>query len=97
MIRRYLKFFLIFDPLMLIKTLSLYQQKLDYSKYIGNFTIGDEKVSIIELNGDLILKDYFMKLKLFPISPNRFFVEDIEKYLNVELDKNGCLSKLNYD
>jgi len=76
---------------------SLYQQKLDYSKYIGNFTIGDEKVSIIELNGDLILKDYFMKLKLFPISPNRFFVEDLEKYLNVEMDDKGFLSKLNYD
>lgn len=68
---------------------NLYQQKLDYSKYIADFTIDGEKVSIIELNGDLILKDYFMKLKLFPISPNRFFVEDIEKYLNVESDKKG--------
>lgn len=76
---------------------NLYQQKLDYSKYIGDFTINGEKVSIIELNGDLILKDYFMKLKLFPISPNRFFVEDIEKYLNLELDKKGFVSKLHYD
>ena len=38
-----------------------------------------------------------MKLKLFPISPNRFFVEDIEKYLNVELDKKGFASTLIYD
>jgi hypothetical protein len=38
-----------------------------------------------------------MKLKLFPISPNRFFVEDIEKYLNVVLDKNGFAAKLSYD
>ena len=76
---------------------NIYQQKLDYSKYIGDFTIDDKKVSIIELNGDLILKDYFMKLKLFPISPNRFFVEDIEKYLDVELDKKGFASKLSYD
>jgi len=76
---------------------NLYQQKLDYSKYIGDFTIDGEKVSIIELNGDLILKDYYMKLKLFPISPNRFFVEDIEKYLNIELDKKGFASKLSYD
>lgn len=76
---------------------NLYQQKLDYSKYIGDYTIDGKKVSIIELNGDLILKDYFMKLKLFPISPNRFFVEDIEKYLNIELDKKGFVSKLNYD
>lgn len=76
---------------------NLYQQKLDYSKYIGDFTINGEKVSIIKLNGDLILKDYFMKLKLFPISPNRFFVEDIEKYLNLELDKKGFVSKLHYD
>lgn len=76
---------------------NLYQQKLDYSKYIGDYTINGKKVSIIELNGDLILKDYFMKLKLFPISPNRFFVEDIEKYLNLELDKKGFVSKLHYD
>lgn len=75
----------------------LYPQKLDYSKYIGDYTIDGKKVSIIELNGDLILKDYFMKLKLFPISPNRFFVEDIEKYLNLELDKKGFVSKLHYD
>lgn len=76
---------------------NLYLQKLDYSKYIGDFTIDGEKVSIIELNGDLILKDYYMKLKLFPISQNRFYVEDIEKYLNIELDKKGFASKLNYD
>ena len=75
---------------------NLYPQKLNYSKYIGDFTIDGEKVSIIELNGDLILKDYYMKLKLFPISPNRFFVEDVEKYLNVELDKKGFVSKLSY-
>jgi len=91
------------DPeLITLKTSSripenLYPQKLDYSKYIGDFTIDGEKVSIIELNGDLILKDYYMKLKLFPISQNRFYVEDIEKYLNIELDKKGFASKLNYD
>ena len=38
-----------------------------------------------------------MKLKLFPISPNRLFVENIEKYLNIELDDNGFAIKLNYD
>tara|TARA_R110001583_G_scaffold190362_1_gene354540 strand:+ start:832 stop:2148 length:1317 start_codon:yes stop_codon:yes gene_type:complete len=76
---------------------NLYNQKLDYSKYIGDFTIDGEKVSIIELNGDLILKDYYMKLKLFSISPNRFFVEDLEKYLNIEMDEKGFVSKLNYD
>jgi hypothetical protein len=76
---------------------NLYQQKLDYSKYIGDFSIDDKNVSIIELNGDLIIKDYYMKLKLFPISPNRFFVEDIDKYLTIELDENGFVRKLNYD
>jgi hypothetical protein len=76
---------------------SLYQQKLDYSKYTGDFSIDSKKVSIIELNGDLIIKDYYMKLKLLPISPNRFFVEDIEKYLNIELDEKGFVGKLNYD
>lgn len=77
--------------------INLYQQKLDYSKYIGDFTIDGEEVSITELNGDLILKDYYMKLKLFPISLNRFFVEDIEKYLNIEFDEKGKARKLNYD
>ena len=91
-----------YPELITLKTISripenLYPQKLDYSKYIGDFPIDGEKVSIIELNGDLILKDYYMKLKLFPISQNRFYVEDIEKYLNIELDKNGFASKLNYD
>jgi CubicO group peptidase (beta-lactamase class C family) len=76
---------------------SLYKQKLDYSKYIGDFSIDDKNVSIIELNGDLIIKDYYMKLKLLPISPNSFFVEDIEKYLNIELDEKGFVGKLNYD
>ena len=76
---------------------NLYQLKLDHSKYIGDFTIDDMSVSIIELNGELILKDYYMKLKLFSIAPDRFFVEDIEKYLNIELDNKGFASKLNYD
>ena len=76
---------------------NLYRKKLDYSKYIGEYTIDDKEISIIELNGNLIVKDYYMKLKLFAISPNRFFVEDLEKYLNVELDENGFVRKLNYD
>jgi CubicO group peptidase (beta-lactamase class C family) len=76
---------------------NLYQLKLDYSKYVGDFTIDGKEVSIIELNGDLIIKDYYMKLKLFPISPNSFFVEDIEKYLNIELNEKGFASKLSYD
>ncbi len=76
---------------------NLYGQKLNYSKYIADFTIDGEKVSIIELNGNLIIKDYYMKLKLFPISQNRFFVEDIEKYLNIEFDEKGFARRLNYD
>ena len=76
---------------------NLYQQKLDFSKYMGDFKIGEKSVSIIELNGNLVFKDYYMKLKLYPISPIRFFVEDIEKYLNFELDEKGFVRKLNYD
>ena len=76
---------------------NLYQQKLDFSKYIGDFKIDEKSVSIIELNGNLVFKDYYMKLKLYPISPIRFFVEDIEKYLNFELDEKGFVRKLNYD
>ncbi len=76
---------------------NLYQKTLNYSRYIGDYLINDKEVSIIELNGDLIIKDYYMKLKLFPISPSRFFVEDIEKYLNIELSENGRPIKLFYD
>ena len=75
---------------------NLYHRKLDNSKYIGEYTIDNKLVSIIELNGNLIIKDYYMKLKMFPISPTRFFVEDIEKYLNIELDENGFVRNLNY-
>ncbi|MCK0110082.1 beta-lactamase family protein [Flavobacteriaceae bacterium S0825] len=75
----------------------LYQQKLDNAKYVGDYIIDGKKVSIIELNSHLIIKDYYMKLKLLPISQNRFFVEDIEKYLNIELDNNGFAKKLYYD
>lgn len=75
----------------------LFKKKLDYSKYFGEYTIDNKKVSIIELNGDLVIKDYYMKLKLYPITPNRFFVEDIEKYLNIELNEKGFASKLSYD
>jgi len=38
-----------------------------------------------------------MKLKLFSISPNQFFVEYIEKYLNIELNENGFAVKLYYN
>ena len=75
---------------------NLYQQELDHSIYIGDFTIDGEKISIIEMNGNLILKDYYMKLKLFPISANRFFVEDVEQYLNIKFDKKGLIKTLNY-
>jgi hypothetical protein len=34
---------------------------------------------------------------LIPISPTRFFVDDIEKYLNVELDEAGFPSRVYYD
>ena len=76
---------------------NIYPQKLDHSKYIGNFRMEDKEISIIELDGSLIIKDYYMKLKLYPISPTRFFVEDIEKYLNIELDERGFASKLSYE
>jgi len=76
---------------------TLYQKKLDYSKYVGNYAIKDRRISIIVLNGDLMIKDYDQKFKLFPISPTRFFLEDIEKYLNIELDEKGFLLKLYYD
>jgi len=76
---------------------NVYKHKLDYSKYIGNYMVKDRRISIIKLDGDLVIKDYDQKFKLFPISPVRFFVEDIEKYLNIELDENGFPLKMYFD
>lgn len=76
---------------------NVYKHKLDYSKYIGNYIVKDRRISIIKLDGDLVIKDYDQKFKLFPISPARFFVEDIEKYLNIEMDENGFPLKIYYD
>lgn len=76
---------------------NLHKGKFDNSKYIGEYVLNEKDISIIELDGDLILKDYYMNLKLYSISPNRFFVEDLEKYLTVELDENGEIINLSYD
>ena len=48
---------------------NLYNKKLDYSKYLGEYVLNDKEVLILEMNGDLVIKDYYMKLKLYPISP----------------------------
>lgn len=75
----------------------LYDKKLDNTKYIGEYKLNEKDVSIIEMNGGLVFKDYYMKFKLYPISPYRFFVEDLEKYLNFKLDDNGNVINLSYD
>jgi CubicO group peptidase (beta-lactamase class C family) len=75
----------------------LYDKALDYSMYIGEYKLNEKDVSIVEMNGSLVIKDYYMKFKLYPISPHRFFVEDLEKYLNIELDDNGNVINLSYD
>lgn len=76
---------------------NLYDKNLDHKKYIGDYEINGKIVSIIETNGELILKDYYMNLKLYAITPTKFFVEDIEKYLHVELGENGFTTKIYYD
>lgn len=76
---------------------NLCRQEIDHSKYVDNYTVNDREVSIIELNNDLVIQDYDQNFKLIPISPTRFFVEDIEEYLNVELDAAGFPSGIYYD
>ena len=71
--------------------------QIDRSKYVGNWTIDDRRVSIIELNGALLIKDYDQNFRLLPLSPSRFFLEDIEKHLNVEFDGAGFPSRFYYD
>lgn len=76
---------------------NLYRQEIEGSKYVHNYTVNGRKVSIMKLNNDLIIQDYDQNFKLFPISPTRFFIEDIEKYLNIEFDKAGFPSRVYYD
>lgn len=76
---------------------NLYAGKLDHEKYLGDFEIEGKSVAIFELNDQLVLRDYYMKLRLFPVSPTRFFVEDIERFLNVELNGNGKVVRMYYD
>ena len=76
---------------------NVYKGKLDHAKYVGDYVIGNRKVSILELNQELILKDYFMNFKLIPISSKRFFVEDLEKYLLCELDAHGNVIGVGYE
>jgi CubicO group peptidase (beta-lactamase class C family) len=76
---------------------NLCRQQIDNSQYVGNYTVNGREVSIIELNNDLVIQDYDQNFKLFPISPTRFFVEDVEKYLHVEFDEAGIPSRVYYD
>jgi CubicO group peptidase (beta-lactamase class C family) len=75
---------------------TFYTKKLDHSKYTGEYVLNGKQVSIIEWDGKLALKDYYMKLKLLPISPDRFFVEDVERHLVVDFDENGEVLGVRY-
>jgi CubicO group peptidase (beta-lactamase class C family) len=76
---------------------NLYHKKLDYSKYVGDFKLDDRQISISILNKNLIIKDFDQRFNLYPISPTRFFIDDLEKYINVDLDKKGNALKVYYD
>jgi hypothetical protein len=75
----------------------LSQRQLECSKYLGHWTIDGRNVSIVELNGDLVINDFDQNFRLLPVSSSRFFVEDIEMYLNVEFDAAGFPSRFYYD
>lgn len=72
-------------------------QGIDISKYVGTYNVDGRMISIVDMNGTLLLKDYDMKFRLFPLSPLRFFAEDLEKYVNVDLDETGHASKFSYE
>ena len=72
-------------------------RQLDQSQYVGTWTIDGRRVSIFELNGDLVIKDFDQNFRLLPLSHSRFFLEDIEKYLNVEFDGVGLPFRFYYD
>jgi CubicO group peptidase (beta-lactamase class C family) len=71
--------------------------ELDRSKYVGRWTIDGRNALIREMNGDLVITDFDQNFRLLPVSASRFLVEDIEMYLNVELDYGGFPSKFYYD
>jgi CubicO group peptidase (beta-lactamase class C family) len=71
--------------------------KLDRSRYVGRWPIDSRNALIRELNGDLVITDFDQNFGLIPVSVGRFFVEDIEMYLNVEFDEAGVPSRFCYD
>jgi len=75
----------------------LRREPIDQSGYVGTWTIDGRRVSIVEMNGDLVIKDFDQNFRLLPIAPGRLFVEDIEMYLNVEFDAAGYPSGFSYD
>jgi CubicO group peptidase (beta-lactamase class C family) len=72
-------------------------QGIDVSKYVGTHNVDGRMVTVVDTNGTLLLEDYDMKFRLFPFSPLRFFAEDLEKYVNVEFDGTGRVSKISYE
>ena len=72
-------------------------QHIDRSQYVGTWTIDGRKVSITDLYGQLVIRDFDQNFRLFPVAPDRFFLEDIEKHLNVDFDEAGLPSRLYYD
>jgi CubicO group peptidase (beta-lactamase class C family) len=76
---------------------NLYRNKLDYSKYVGDFESGGRRISIIEADGHLIVKDFDQKFRLFPMSPARFYLEDMEIFINFVFDDHGNIVKVYYD
>jgi CubicO group peptidase (beta-lactamase class C family) len=73
------------------------RRQTEHPKYRGRWMIDGRNVSIVEMNGDLVIKDFDHNFRLLPISASQFFVEDIEMYLNVDFDESGLPSGFYYD
>ena len=91
-----------YQPSFQIKTINLtHQQRNKYTgqywgEYIDLFDSRYHKGKehaffIMEKNGELTLEryDYFYSFRLLPISPKKFFIEDIELFLIFQLDDQG--------
>jgi CubicO group peptidase (beta-lactamase class C family) len=75
----------------------LSSEPVESAKYVGTWEIDGRSVTILERDGDLLLKDCWQKFRLLPLSSGGFFVEDLETHLNVDRDEAGVPQKLFYD
>jgi CubicO group peptidase (beta-lactamase class C family) len=72
-----------------VRTIELSQE--EQHRYVGRYSIRDTVLIISETADGLIVEGphYFYKFSLLPIGKNRFFIEDINLELTLDIDGSG--------